>query len=67
MQHIEYIGEHLFFGKIGNAFVLLSLVFAILVIVSYYFTSKSNYQQKSWLTNPMLQHGGNNSKKAIGL
>ena len=40
MEKITYIGEHLWLGNIGNAFVILSLVAALASTISYYFYSK---------------------------
>ena len=37
---ITYIGEHLWIGYIGNAFIYLSLLSALLSAVGYYFNSK---------------------------
>ena len=37
---MKYIGEHLWLGNVGNAFVVLSLVAALAATVSYYFYSK---------------------------
>lgn len=37
---MKYIGEHLWLGNIGNAFVILSLVAALASVVAYYFYSK---------------------------
>jgi len=44
---IEYIGEHLWPGKFGNLFVVLSFVAAAFSTFSYYQASKDN--DKSWL------------------
>lgn len=40
MKNINYIGEHLLIGNIGHAFIVLSLVAALVSVVSYYFYSK---------------------------
>jgi cytochrome c-type biogenesis protein CcmF len=45
---MEYIGEHLLIGKIGNLFVILSFVFALLSSVSYLFASRDNAEAPSW-------------------
>ena len=37
---MTYIGEHLWVGTLGNSFVFLSLIAAILSTVGYYFNSK---------------------------
>jgi len=48
MNTTEYIGEHLFIGQIGNAFVLLSFVCAIVATIAYFFASKENESSASW-------------------
>jgi cytochrome c-type biogenesis protein CcmF len=45
---MEYLGEHLLIGKIGNLFVILSFVFALLSSLSYYFTAKDDETSASW-------------------
>jgi len=40
LKNINYIGEHLLIGNIGHAFIVLSLVAALVSVVSYYFYSK---------------------------
>ena len=45
---MEYIGEHLGIGKIGNLFVILSFVFALLACISYFFAAKENEDAASW-------------------
>lgn len=40
MEKIAYIGEHLWVGTVGNAFVYLSLVSALVSTLGYYFYSK---------------------------
>jgi len=40
LDKTAYIGEHLWVGNVGNAFVILSLVAALLSAVGYYFHSK---------------------------
>lgn len=44
---MQYTGEHLLIGKIGNLFVVLSFVFAIVSSISYYFASR-NENIPSW-------------------
>src|SRR4030067_670215 len=39
-MNIEYIGEHLLPGQIGNFLIILSFVAAILSTVSFYLSSK---------------------------
>jgi cytochrome c-type biogenesis protein CcmF len=43
-----YIGEHLWIGNIGNGFVILSLVSAILSTVAYYFFAKDYSLNSEW-------------------
>ncbi len=45
---MEYIGEHLGIGKVGNVFVILSFVFALLASISYFFAAKENEDAASW-------------------
>ena len=43
-----YIGEHLLIGKVGNVFVILSFVLALLASISYFLASKWGEQSSSW-------------------
>lgn len=44
MKEINYIGEHLWAGKLGNAFLVLSFVTSLTAFVFYYLSSKDkNY------------------------
>ncbi len=45
---MEYINEHLWIGKLGNVFVILSFVFALLAGVSYFFAARENEVAPSW-------------------
>ncbi|MEO6904629.1 MAG: cytochrome c biogenesis protein CcsA [Bacteroidia bacterium] len=45
---MEYIGEHLLIGKVGNVFVILSFVFALIASISYFFAAKDNEETTSW-------------------
>lgn len=45
---MEYVGEHLSIGKVGNIFVILSFVFALLASVSYFFASRADEVALSW-------------------
>ena len=47
MKNINYIGEHLLIGNIGHAFIVLSLVAALVSVVSYYFYSKNDTKKES--------------------
>jgi len=40
LEKITYIGEHLWAGAVGNAFVYLSLISALVSTLAYYFYSK---------------------------
>ena len=42
MEKITYVGEHLWIGTLGNAFVFLSLIAALVSTVAYYFHSKED-------------------------
>ncbi|MCW3084336.1 MAG: cytochrome c biosis factor [Bacteroidetes bacterium] len=45
---MEYTGEHTYIGEIGNVFVILSFVFALLASISYFFAARDNEQALSW-------------------
>ncbi len=45
---MEYIGEHIWYGKVGNVFVILSLIFALISTISYFFATKENIEAASW-------------------
>ncbi len=45
---MEYIGEHLLIGKIGNVFVILSFVSALVASLSYFLAAKDNEESFSW-------------------
>ncbi len=45
---MEYIGEHLWVGKLGNVFVICSFAFALLASISYFFASKENDETAAW-------------------
>jgi cytochrome c-type biogenesis protein CcmF len=45
---MEYVGEHLWIGRIGNLFIVLSFVFALLSCISYFFAAKQNEATASW-------------------
>ena len=45
---MEYIGEHIWIGKVGNVFVILSFVFALLASISYLLAAKDNVDSSSW-------------------
>ncbi|MCE3281064.1 MAG: cytochrome c biosis factor [Bacteroidetes bacterium] len=45
---MEYIGEHLLIGKVGNVFIILSFVFALLASISYFFAARQNEETLSW-------------------
>src|SRR3954471_19512394 len=57
---MEYIGEHLLIGKIGNVFVILSFVAALLASICYFFAARDNEETASWkglAKNAFLVHG----------
>lgn len=45
---MEYIGEHLLIGQIGNVFVIFSFVFALIASLSYFFAAKNTADADSW-------------------
>ena len=45
---MEYIGEHIGIGKVGNLFVILSFVFAAIASLSYFFAARDNDDSPSW-------------------
>ncbi|HLW50902.1 MAG TPA: hypothetical protein VKZ78_08010, partial [Sphingobacteriaceae bacterium] len=45
---IQYVGEHLLPGKLGQFFVILCFVTALLSLIAYYFSSKF-HEERSWL------------------
>lgn len=45
---IQFVGEHLLPGKIGQFLVVLSFCAALLSAISYYFATHNNEQDKSW-------------------
>lgn len=45
---MEYLNEHVGIGKIGNIFVILSFVFALLSSISYFFAARINEDTASW-------------------
>ena len=55
---INYVGEHLLPGKIGQIFVVLSFGAALLSLISYFFATK-NPEEKSWKTLGRIGFGIN--------
>ena len=47
-MEVHYIGEHLLPGQIGNFFVVLSFIAALLSFVAYYFANKEAALENSW-------------------
>ncbi|MFN6072534.1 MAG: cytochrome c assembly protein, partial [Bacteroidota bacterium] len=47
MDQINYVGEHLWAGKLGHFIVLATFISSILSAVSYYFFVKK--EEKGWL------------------
>lgn len=45
---MEYTGEHLGLGKLGNVFVILSFAFALLASISYFFAARDNDETPVW-------------------
>lgn len=48
-MEIEYIGEHLLIGQVGNIFVILSFVAALLATVSFFVAEQKNDSSWDWL------------------
>jgi cytochrome c-type biogenesis protein CcmF len=48
---MEYIGEHLWLGKLGHFFILVAFIASLLSTISYFFAlnNKQPQQQASWL------------------
>lgn len=46
MDKVIYTGEHLWVGNLGNAFIVLSLVSAIVATIAYYFYSKETLNRE---------------------
>ncbi|KQC02266.1 heme lyase CcmF/NrfE family subunit [Pedobacter sp. Hv1] len=50
MDHIQFIGENLLPGKIGQFFIVLAFVASLLSTVAYFFAVKNkNEQDRSWI------------------
>ena len=49
-MQIQYIGEHLLPGQVGNFFVVLSFVAALFSFIAYYFSSREALLENSWKT-----------------
>src|SRR5687768_3296718 len=47
-MNIDYIGEALVFGKLGNLLIALAFSGALLAAISYYFGFKKPLEQDSW-------------------
>ncbi len=45
---IQYVGENLLLGKIGNLFVILAFTGALLSAISYYFAFKNPVETSGW-------------------
>jgi cytochrome c-type biogenesis protein CcmF len=45
---MEYIGEHLRTGIVGNVFVILSFVCALVASLAYFFAARDNEESPSW-------------------
>jgi len=48
-MEINYIGEHLVPGYLGNFFISLSFTTALLASVAYFFSAKHSQEQPGWL------------------
>jgi cytochrome c-type biogenesis protein CcmF len=47
-MNIEYTGEHLFFGKLGNFLIVIAFTAALLSAVSYFLSFKKPAEEKAW-------------------
>lgn len=45
---MEYVGEHIGIGKVGNVFVILCFVFALLASIAYFFAARDKEDAASW-------------------
>ncbi len=45
---MKYIGEHLWIGEVGNIFVILSFIFALIASISYFFAARDNEKASLW-------------------
>ena len=48
-QEINFIGEHLQIGNLGHLAIVLSFTLSILSAISYYFATKADEGDTSWL------------------
>jgi cytochrome c-type biogenesis protein CcmF len=48
MNHIEYLNEHLWPGRIGNFFTVLSFVSALFATVAFYLSTKGGEHETQW-------------------
>src|ERR1035437_3171963 len=53
---IQYIGERLFPGQLGNAFIILAFVSALLSAVAFLIASKDTLEVQSWRTIGRLSY-----------
>jgi cytochrome c-type biogenesis protein CcmF len=56
MQSIEYIGEHVWLGKLGNFFLVLSFVAAFIALIGFYLSTK-NKDFLKFARNAFYMHG----------
>lgn len=55
---IQYVGEHLLPGRLGQFFIILSFGTALLSLIAYYFSSKYQ-EERSWLQLGRIAFGLN--------
>lgn len=48
MNEIAYVGEHLFIGKAGHFFTILSFTAALVASLSYFFATQANELSQTW-------------------
>ena len=54
MDQINYVGEHLWAGKLGHFIVLATFISSILSAVSYYFFVKSKIKSSLTLSSSFV-------------
>lgn len=55
MQQIEYIGEHIWLGKLGNFFLVLSFAASLIALIGFYLSTK-NKEYLKFARNAFYTH-----------
>ncbi|MBP7810563.1 MAG: cytochrome c biogenesis protein CcsA [Bacteroidia bacterium] len=55
MKEIEYIGEHIWLGKLGNFFLVLSFTAALIALIGFYLSTK-NKEYLKFARNSFYMH-----------